>query len=369
MHNIMTFMTLCFFTCSAVFPIQERPRVRDFGIKIGVLETGPWNAITDVEGVRVGHITLIKGDDIRTGVTVILPHAANIFREKVPAGIYVANGYGKLMGITQIEELGNLETPIVLTNTLSVPTAADAVIDFILGLPGNENIGSVNAVVGETNDGYLNDIRGRHVTKKHVLEAINKAASGPVPEGSVGAGTGTICFHYKGGIGTASRKLPPSQGGYTVGVLVQTNHGGILQIKGLQVVDQPKAQHEGEGSCMIVVATDAPLDSRNLKRLAKRSLLGIARTGGYYSNGSGDYAVAFSTAPGLRINHHSQEPTQTIEILRNEKISPLFLAAAEAAEEAILNSLFKAETMRGRDGHIIESLPLELILKTIKEKD
>jgi D-aminopeptidase len=368
MQNIMTFMTLCFFTCSAAFPIQDRPRVRDFGIKIGVLETGPWNAITDVEGVRVGHVTLIEGDDIRTGVTVILPHTANIFREKVPAAVYVANGYGKLMGVTQIEELGNLETPIVLTNTLSVPTAADTVIDFILGLPGNEDIGSVNAVVGETNDGYLNDIRGRHVTKKHVLEAINNAASGPVPEGSVGAGTGTICFRYKGGIGTASRKLPPSQGGYMIGVLVQTNHGGILQINGIKVVDQPKARQDEDGSCMIVVATDAPLDSRNLKRLAKRSLLGIARTGGYYSNGSGDYAVAFSTAPGLRIRHHSQETTRAIEILRNERVSPLFLAAAEASEEAILNSLFKAETMRGRDGHVIESLPLEMIRKKIQEK-
>jgi len=279
----------------------------------------------------------------------------------------VANGYGKLMGVTQVEELGNLETPIVLTNTLSVPTAADAVIDYILGLPGNENIGSVNAIIGETNDGYLNDIRGRHVKREHVIEAINKASSGPVPEGSLGAGTGTICFRYKGGIGTASRKLLSSQGGYTVGVLVQTNHGGILRINGMLMDDLSKTNEAEEGSCMIVVATDAPLDSRNLKRLAKRSLLGIARTGGYYSNGSGDYAIAFSTAPGLRIKHRSQETTQEIEILRNEKTSPLFLAAAEAAEEAILNSLFKAETMRGRNGHLIESLPLDLIQNKLQE--
>ena len=296
--------------------------------------------------------------------------------DKVPAGAYVANGYGKLMGITQIEELGNLETPIVLTNTLSVPTAADAVLDYILGLQGNENIGSVNTVVGETNDGYLNDIRGRHVKKEHVLEAINKSASGPVPEGALGAGTGTVCFRYKGGIGTSSRKLPSSQGGYTVGVLVQTNFGGILQINGMpldetanDLEDKNKSPEENEeGSCMIIVATDAPLDSRNLKRLAKRSLLGIARTGGYYSNGSGDYAVAFSTAQGLRIKHHSRDTTRKIEILRNDRTSPLFLAAAEAAEEAILNSLFKAEEMKGRDGHLIKSLPLDLIRNKLQGK-
>lgn len=368
MRSFISFLTIFFFICSMFFLSEDRPRVRDLGIKIGVLETGPWNAITDVEGVKVGHVTLIEGENTRTGVTAVLPHDGNIYMDKVPAGIYVANGYGKLMGITQVEELGNLETPIVLTNTLSVPTAADAVIDYILGLPGNENVGSVNAIIGETNDGYLNDIRGRHVKKEHVLEAVHIASSGLVPEGAVGAGTGTICFRYKGGIGTSSRKLPFSQGGYTVGVLVQTNHGGILQIKGKIIDEVLNSPMDEEGSCMMVVATDAPLDSRNLKRLAKRALLGIARTGGYYSNGSGDYAIAFSTAPDLRIKHHSREATRKIEILRNDKISPLFLAAAEAAEEAILNSLFKAETMTGRDGHLVKSLPLDLIKNELQER-
>jgi len=369
MRTFISFLTVFFFICSMFFLSEDRPRLRDLGIKIGILETGTWNAITDVDGVKVGHVTLIEGEHIRTGVTAVLPHDWNIYKDKVSAGIHVANGYGKLMGITQVEELGNLGTPIVLTNTLSVPTAADAVIDYILGLPGNENVGSVNAVVGETNDGYLNDIRGRHVKKEHVLEAVHTASSGPVPEGAVGAGTGTVCFHYKGGIGTSSRKLPSSQGGYTVGVLVQTNYGGILQIKGIIIDEVLKTPEKEQGSCMMVVATDAPLDSRNLKRLAKRTLLGIARTGGYYSNGSGDYAIAFSTAPDLRIKHHSLEATQKIELLRNDKISPLFLAAAEAAEEAILNSLFKAETMAGRNGHLIRSLPLELIKKKLLEKE
>jgi len=367
MRTFISSITLFFLTSSMVLPLQDRPRIRDFGIKIGVLETGQWNSITDVEGGKVGHVTLIEGENIRTGVTVVLPHDGNIYMDKVPAGIYVANGYGKLMGITQVEELGNIETPIVLTNTLSVPTAADAVIDYILGLPGNETVGSVNAVVGETNDGYLNDIRGRHVKKEHVLEAIHKAVSGPVPEGAVGAGTGTVCFRFKGGIGTSSRKLLSSQGGYTVGVLVQTNFGGILQIKGMIIDEVLKTPEDEEGSCMMVVATDAPLDSRNLKRLAKRTLLGIARTGGYYSNGSGDYAIAFSTASGMRIKHWSQEATHKIETLRNDRVSPLFLAAAEAAEEAILNSLFKAETMKGKDGHLIRSLPLEPIKNKLQE--
>jgi D-aminopeptidase len=355
-------------------PGEERPRMREFGIETGVLKPGQLNAITDVPGVKVGHVTLIIGDNIRTGVTAILPHEGNIFQEKVPAAVYVGNAYGKLMGSTQIEELGNMETPIILTNTLSVPTAADALIDYILSLPGNERVSSVNPVVGETNDGWLNDIRGRHVKKEHVIEAINKAQSGPVEEGAVGAGTGTICFGYKGGIGTSSRKLPDSRGGYTVGVLVQTNHGGVLQINGFPVgirlgrrfiEDSP--EDSSSGSCMVVVATDAPLDSRNLKRLAKRALLGIARSGGFYSNSSGDYAIAFSTAPGLRILQDSPSPTQKIEILRNNLMSPLFQAAAEAAEEAILNSLFKAQSMQGRDGHKVEALPLDKLKKIMEE--
>ncbi|MGB7295238.1 MAG: P1 family peptidase [Candidatus Aminicenantales bacterium] len=346
-------------------PPSERPRLREFGIRTGTLPPGPLNAITDVAGVRVGQVTLIEGSDIRTGVTAILPHEGNIFQEKVPAAVYVANGFGKLAGSTQVEELGNLETPVVLTNTLSVPTAADALIDYVLALPGNENVGSVNPVVGETNDGWLNDIRGRHVRKEHVLEAIRKAAEGPVEEGNVGAGTGTICFGFKGGIGTSSRRLPEARGGYTVGVLAQTNFGGIFQIKGVLVRDlvgppAPGAKpRRDEGSCMIVVATDAPLDARNLKRLAKRALLGIARTGGYYSGASGDYAIAFSTAPDVRVPDRSPGPTQTVTLVRNDQMSPLFLAAAEAAEEAILNSLFKAETMEGQDGHVAGALPLD----------
>jgi len=356
------------------FPAEERPRMRGFGIETGILKPGKWNAITDVPGVKIGHVTLIKGKNIRTGVTAVLPHEGNIFQERVPAAVYIANGYGKLMGYTQIEELGNIETPIILTNTLSVPTAADALIDYTLSLPGNERVGSVNAVVGETNDGWLNDIRGRHVKKEHVIEAIKKAHSGPVEEGSVGAGTGTICFGFKGGIGTASRKLPESRGGYTVGILVQTNHGGILQINGFPVGIRLgnyfiKRDLEGpsEGSCMVVVATDAPLDSRNLKRLAKRVLLGIAWTGGFYSNGSGDYGIAFSTAESLRVPRRSSSSTMQIKILRNREMSPLFLAAAEASEEAILNSLFKAQAMEGRDGHKIEALPLDKLKKILEE--
>jgi len=357
-----------------LFSLEERPRIREFGIKTGILNPGNLNAITDVQGVRVGHVTLIKGKKIRTGVTAVLPHDGNIYQEKVPAAIYVANGYGKLMGYTQIEELGNMETPVILTNTLSVPTAADALIDYTLSLPGNERVGSVNAVVGETNDGYLNDIRGRHVKKKHVLEAIKKAKSGAVEEGSVGAGTGTTCFGFKGGIGTSSRKLPESRGGYTVGVLVQTNHGGILQINGFPVgirlgnyYMKRDVEDLPEGSCMVVLATDAPLNSRNLKRLAKRALLGIVRTGGFFTNGSGDYCIAFSTARGLRISNRGDSPTRKIEILRNREMTALFLAAVEAAEEAILNSMFKAQDMEGKDGHKAEALPLDKLKKIMEE--
>jgi D-aminopeptidase len=371
------FLTVIFFALNlAALSTEERPRIREFGIETGVLKPGQWNAITDVAGVKVGHVTLIMGENIRTGVTAILPHGGNIYQEKVPGAVYVANGYGKLMGYTQIEELGNIETPVILTNTLSVPTAADALIDYTLSLPGNERVASVNAVVGETNDGWLNDIRGRHVKKEHVIEAIKNAESGPVEEGSVGAGTGTICFGFKGGIGTASRKLPASRGGYTVGVLVQTNHGGILQINGYPVgirLDKYYMQSAiegssgGEGSCMIVVATDAPLDSRNLKRLAKRALLGIVRTGGFYSNGSGDYAIAFSTAESLRVPHRPPSPTRLVELLDNNQMSPLFLAAAEAAEEAILNSMFKAQAMEGWQGHKVEALPLDKLKKIMEE--
>lgn len=357
----------------ALMASEERPRVRESGIKIGIMDPGRWNAITDVEGVKVGHVTLIEGHDVRTGATAIVPHDRNIFQDMVPGGIYVANGYGKLMGYTQVEELGLIETPIILTNTLSVPNAANGIITYTLAIPGNEGVGSVNAVVGETNDGYLNDIRGRHVKEEHTIEAIEKAKSGPVEEGCVGAGTGTECFRWKGGIGTASRKLPNSRGGYTVGVLVQTNFGGILQINGSPVgvkLGQHAFQRDleigADGSCMIVCATDAPLDSRNLKRLAKRALLGIPRTGGYYSNGSGDYCIAFSTAKEVRVTRDSDERTQKIEVLRNRHISALFLAAAEAAEEAILNSMFKATSMAGYKGHKVEALPLDKVKEIMK---
>jgi D-aminopeptidase len=353
---------------------EVRPRAREFGLVVGVLPPGPLNAITDVAGVKVGQVTLVEGRDARTGVTVILPHEGNLYQDKVPAGISVGNGYGKLTGVTQVMELGTLETPIVLTNTLSVPTAADAVIDWTLGLPGNERVLSVNPVVGETNDGWLNDIRGRHVTKAHVLEAIRGASPGPVAEGAVGAGTGTTCFGYKGGIGTASRRLPEARGGYTVGVLVQTNFGGVLTIRGVPFdrkeagvgAAAPAPNPSGDGSCMIVVATDAPLDARNLERLAKRALLGIARTGGHFSNGSGDYAVAFSTAAGVRVPHRAPAATQTVTILRDDAVSPLFQAAAEAAEEAIFNSLFKAVRTEGKDGHVAEALPLDRVRELLK---
>jgi len=356
---------------AAASSAAERPRAREFGLIVGILPPGPQNAITDIPGVKVGQITLIEGKDVRTGVTVVLPHGGNLFQDKVPAGISVANGYGKLAGFTQVEELGTLETPIALTNTLSVPMAAEALIDYTTGLPGNERVESVNPVVGETNDGWLNDIRGRHVTKAHVLEAIQRAADGPVEEGSVGAGTGTTCFGYKGGIGTASRRVPESRGGWTVGVLVQTNFGGVLTIRGLPLDKKETgggawAAPAGDGSCMIVVATDAPLDARNLERLAKRALLGIARTGGYYSNASGDYAIAFSTAAEVRVPHRSPSPTRTVTLLRDENVSPLFQAAAEAAEEAILNSLFKAMRMEGKDGRVAEALPLDRIRNLLK---
>lgn len=348
---------------------HDGKRVRDYGISIGVMPTGPWNAITDVAGVRVGQVTLIEGESIRTGVTAIVPHDGNIYQEKVPAAIYVGNGFGKLAGSTQVMELGNMETPIVLTNTLSVPVAMNALITHALAQEGNERVRSVNALVGETNDGGLNDIRGRHVREEHVLEALNNAVSGPVAEGNVGAGTGTIAFGFKGGIGTASRKLPESLGGYTVGVLVQSNFGGVLQVDGMQwgramgkFNFSNHLLNNVDGSCMIIVATDAPLDSRNLERLAARAFLGLGRTGGIASNGSGDYVIAFSTDPALRVPHSSREKTVSGRFLLNDETSPLFMAAIEAAEEAILNSMFAAETMEGVGGARIERLPVEEIL-------
>lgn len=352
---------------------QSRKRLRDWGVRVGVLSTGINNAITDVKGVRVGHVTVTNGANVRTGVTVVLPHSGNLFREKVPAAIYTGNGFGKLAGSTQVQELGNLETPIALTNTLSVPVAMDAVTDYTLRQEGNADAQSVNAVVGETNDGWLNDIRGKHIRKEHILEAIRKADTGKVAEGSIGAGTGTVCFGFKGGIGTASRKIPVSLGGYTVGVLVQTNFGGVLQVNGAPVGKElnrfylsDRLNDPVDGSCMIVVATDAPVDARNLERMAKRAIMGMARTGGIGSNGSGDYVIAFSTNPSLRIPHSSPATLKT-ELLSNDAVSPLFLAVIEATEEAILNSLFMATTVEGRDGHTIEALPIEKVIEILKK--
>ncbi|AQG81000.1 P1 family peptidase [Spirosoma montaniterrae] len=353
---------------------QPAKRPRDYGIRFGVIPTGPLNAITDVPGVRVGQVTLRQGTTIRTGVTAIVPHGGNLFQEKLPAAIYIGNGFGKLTGYSQVEELGTLETPIVLTNTLSVPTAADAVIDYTLNQPGNEQVRSLNPVVGETNDGFLNDIRGRHVTRQHVLDAIRNAKPGPVEEGSVGAGTGTVCFGYKGGIGTASRRLPASLGGYTVGVLVQTNFGGVLQIAGVPVgvaLGQYSYKEKLDGSCMMVVLTDAPVDARNLKRLAKRAFLGLGHTGGIASNGSGDYVIAVSTA--YQIPHQSSSPFDTLKLLRNDDTSPLFMAAIEATEEAIINSLFAAgqspaDTFSGTEGHSVKPLPVQKVVEMVGRK-
>jgi len=350
---------------------MQLDRPRESGIVIGVINTGTHNAITDVKGVKVGHSTIHMGDSIQTGVTAILPHEDNIFRQKVPAAIHIGNGFGKLAGYTQVEELGNIETPIILTNTLSVPTAADALIDYTLSQEGNEQVRSVNPIVGETNDGYLNDIQGRHVNKEHVLAAIQQAQSGPIAEGTVGAGTGTICFGFKGGIGTASRVLPRASGGYTVGALVQTNYGGVLTIDGVPVGEelgtyylQRQLQSHSDGSCMIVIATDAPLDARNLKRLAKRAIMGLARTGGIASNGSGDYVIAFSTATSIRIPYQTDQTTQTNTFLRNDHMSPLFMATIEATEEAIINSLFASSEFESKG---IKGLPIEKVRELMRE--
>lgn len=368
--NQSTLLTLLFIL-SHILPAQTPKRTRDYGIKIGVLPTGKLNAITDVPGVKVGQVTLTQGDNVRTGVTAILPHDGNLFQQKCPAAIYIGNGFGKLAGYSQVEELGTLETPLVLTNTLSVPTAADALIEYTLRQAGNEQVRSVNPVVGETNDGGLNDIRGRHVTRQHVLDALQKAAVGPVEEGNVGAGTGTVCFGFKGGIGTASRKLPTALGGYTVGALVQTNFGGVLQVDGVPVGEElgkyafkETLDRSGDGSCMMIILTDAPLDARNLKRLAKRAFMGMAKTGGIAANGSGDYVIAVSTA--YRIPHESKSPVDELKLLRNDNVSPVFMAAIEATEEAIINSLFAARTLKGDQGRTFDALPVDKVLEMMK---
>jgi len=350
-------------------------RPGDYGLTIGILKTGKYNAITDVPGVKVGHVTIIQGDSINTGVTAILPYDGNIFQNKVPAAIHIGNGFGKLTGFPQVEELGNIETPIILTNTLSVPVAADALIDYTFKFPENKGVRSVNPVVGETNDGSLNDIRKRVITREHVLQAISIAENGPVQEGNVGAGTGTSCLGFKGGIGTSSRVLPASRGGYTVGVLVQTNFGGILQIDGVPVGKElgvyrfsgVQKEYREDGSCMIVIMTNAPLDPRNLRRLAARSMFGMAKTGGTASNGSGDFAIAVSTEESIRIPYLSDSTYEESKVLRNDNLDLLFQAVIEATEEAIINSLFAAETVTAKGNIKVEALPVDKTLEVLKK--
>jgi D-aminopeptidase len=376
-------------------PDSLRPRAREAGVVVGVMPPGPLNAITDVAGVRVGQVTVSTGTEVRTGVTAILPHPGNPYRERVPAAIVVANGFGKLVGLSQVRELGELETPILLTCTLCVWRAADAMTDWLLRHPGMEGVRSINPVVGETNDGTLNDIRSRPILPEHVFRALEGAAGGPVAEGAVGAGTGTVAFGWKGGIGTSSRQLPERLGGYTVGVLVQSNYGGSLSINGAPVGrelrryafqrDDDATGSSADGSIMIVVATDAPLDPRNLERLAARALVGLARTGSSMSNGSGDYVIAFSTAPSVRrVQGRSgaggaggaasagtdaaaaSASSMTNDLVSNDEISPLFQAVAEATEEAIYNSLFRATTTRGARASVVEALPLERTLEILR---
>jgi D-aminopeptidase len=338
----------------------ETPRVRarDLGVTPGIYQPGRTNSITDVAGVRVGHVTVVKGDDIRTGITAILPHAGNIFKDKVPAAISIFNAFGKLVGSTQVNELGQIETPIILTNTLSVWDAARALTDWTLAQPGNENVTSVNPVVGETNDSWLNDIRRHEINAELVLQALKNASDAQVEEGSVGAGTGTVAFGWKGGIGSSSRMVPAAKSDYTLGVLVQTNFGGKLTIAGKPVWQKLSPDHlskpgQVDGSCMIVVATDAPLDARQLKRLASRSFFGMARAGSAASNGSGDYAIAFSTANRIT---GLDEPETVVE---EADLSPLFEAVIECTEEAIDNSLLKATSVAGREGHKAHAIPIE----------
>lgn len=348
--RLLTFLAGALFLCAQ--QAAPRPRAADIGLKVGNLAPGPLDAITDVAGVRVGHATLNQGDSVRTGVTVILPHGGNLFQDKVPGAVFVGNAFGKLAGSAQVEELGEIETPIALTSTLNVPRVADAIIDYMLALPGNENVRSINPLVGETNDGYLNDIRGRHVGSAEVLAALRSAHGGAVEEGAVGAGMGTVAFGFKGGIGTASRKA----GGYAVGVLVQSNFGGTLTMNGAPVGRELRAggPNTGNGSIMMIVATDAPVDSRNLRRMAARTMFGLARTGSSGSNGSGDFGIAFST---------QRNPAKLVS---NDGMSPLFLAVIEATEEAIYNSLLRAAAVTG-SGHTVQALPIDKTVEILKK--
>jgi len=366
---VCTCALLCCFAVAAVSPAsaqnepaEDRPRARDVGVAPGILTPGPLNAITDVAGVRVGHATVVEGDSVRTGVTAILPHGENVYWRRVPAAIAVGNGYGKLLGVTQVRELGELETPVLLTCTLCVWNAASALVDTLLAVPGMEDVRSINPVVGETNDGYLNAIRTQPIGAAHVRAALRDASGGPVEEGSVGAGTGTVAFGWKGGIGTSSRRLPERLGGHTIGVLVQSNFGGVLQIDGAPVGQelgrfafQEALGDSADGSIMIVVATDAPIDARQLERLAHRTFAGLARTGSSMTNGSGDYAIAFSTVP----------VDEGADPVANRAMSPLFQAAIEATEEAIYNSLFRAITTTGARG-TVEALPLDRVREILR---
>lgn len=373
---LLTALALVVISAGAFAQTSGRGRIRDFGIEPGIFKPGPLNAITDVPGVKVGQVTIIKGDNVRTGVTAIVPHEGNLFRKKCPAAIFVGNGFGKLAGVTQVQELGNIETPIVLTNTLSVAQGIEGVLTYTLSQKGNEDVGSVNAVVGETNDGQLNDIRGRHVTSEDVVRAITEAKGGPVEEGCVGAGTGTVCFGWKGGIGTSSRVLPADLGGYTVGVLVQSNYGGILEINGAPVgrklgqylyrssTENSDYQANPDGSCMMVVLTDAPLDARNLERLAKRAMMGIAKTGGVASNGSGDYVIAVSVNKDNLIDEGSD--FYSPKLLHNNAMTPLFEAVIEATAEAVWNSLFMATDTQGRNGRSARAIPIDKVLEIIQ---
>jgi D-aminopeptidase len=370
MRSMLPLLIVIAVTLDAQSP--ARPRARDIGLAPGVFTPGALNAITDVAGVTVGHTTLIDGDSVRTGVTVVVPHGGNVFQDKVPGAVFVGNAFGKLAGSTQVDELGTIETPVALTTTLSVGAAVEGLVRWTIDQPGNANVRSVNALVGETNDGGLNDIRGLHVRPDHVIAAVRAANAGAVEEGSVGAGTGTQAFGWKGGIGTASRKLTGQYGGYTVGVLVQSNFGGVLTMGGAPVGKLLErhayragvGQDQGDGSCMIIVATDAPLDARDLKRLAARAVFGLARTGSSYSNGSGDFAIAFSTAPDGRTRFGATAP-RTTTILPTDAVSPLFQAALESTEEAVYNSLLKATSVTSRFGSA-ESLPVDRVREILK---
>jgi D-aminopeptidase len=347
----------------AAEPAPSRPRARDLGIAPGAMEPGPLNAITDVSGVLVGQTTIVEGDNVRTGVTAILPHGGNLFRDKVPGAVFVGNAFGKLAGSTQVDELGTIESPIVLTNTLSVGTAMDAVVRWTIAQPANGSVRSVNALVGETNDGTLNDIRGLHVSRAHVTSAIENARGGAVAEGSVGAGTGTVAFGWKGGIGTSSRRVRQQNDSWTIGALVQTNYGGRLVIDGVPMwkaltVPRESPSPTPDGSCMIVVATDAPLDARDLKRLAARAVNALGRTGSTYSNGSGDFAIAFSTHPSLRVSGTPGPQPRTV--LPTDDVSALFEATLDATEEAVYNSLLKAVDTTG-NGRTVRALPIDRV--------